>query len=346
MSEMNDQRRSERAEEHQRNQSLEELLQELNSLLGDPERKIEEDFESPRWPVVFIVGPPRSGTTLLLQWLAQTGIFGYPTNLISRFYGAPYIGAKIQRLLTDPKFDFNDEFQDLRQSIDFNSTLGKTQGLLAPNEFWYFWRRFIPNEVPRNLSVEEAEQVDKSGFVSSLAALEVALEKPLAMKGIILQYNLDVLMHMLQNEVVFIHTRRHPFYNAQSLLKARESYYGTRNKWYSVKPEKYDQLKDKSPVEQVVGQVYFTNRAIERQIDQLPDACSLEWPYESFCESPSQHFTRLTQQLRNHGFDVKRDYRGPEEFESTNEVKVSKQEETQILDAWNRFSGDKISGSG
>ncbi len=343
MSETDDQRRTERAEEHQRNQSLEELLQELNSLLGDAERRIEEDFESPRRPVVFIVGPPRSGTTLLLQWLAQTGIFGYPTNLISRFYGAPYIGAKIQRLLTDPKFDFNDEFQDLRQSIDFDSTLGKTQGLLAPNEFWYFWRRFIPNEEPRYLSVEEAEQVDKSGFVSSLAALEAALEKPLAMKGIILQYNLDVLTHMLQNEVVFIHTYRHPFYNAQSLLKARESYYGTRNKWYSVKPEKYDQLKDKSPIEQVVGQVYFTNRAIERQIDQLPDECSLEWPYESFCESPSQHFKRLTQRLQNYGFDVKRDYRGPKEFESTNEVKVSKQDKTQIMEAWERFSGEKIS---
>ena len=343
MSKTDDPERSERAEQHQRNQSLEELLQELNSLLGDAERRVEETFESPKWPVIFIIGPPRSGTTLLLQWLAQTEIFGYPTNLISRFYGAPYIGAKIQRLLTDPKFDFNDEFQDLRQSIDFNSTLGKTQGLLSPNEFWYFWRRFIPNQEPWHLSAEEVEQIDKSGFASSLAALEAALEKPLAMKGIILQYNLDVLAPMLQDRVIFIHTRRHTFYNAQSLLKAREEYYGTREKWYSVRPKEYEQLKDATPIEQVVGQVYFTNQAIQEQIEQLPEACSLEWPYESFCENPSQHFKRLTQRLQNHGFDVKRDYRGPKEFESTNEVKVSKQAQTRIMEAWKRFSGEKMS---
>lgn len=343
MSEPEDQKHSERAEQHQRNQSLEGLLEELNSLLSDAERRVEKDFESPEWPVVFIVGPPRSGTTLLLQWLAQTGIFGYPTNLISRFYGAPYIGAKIQRLLTDPKFDFNDEFQDLRQSIDFNSTLGKTQGLLAPNEFWYFWRRFIPNEEPRHLSAEEVEQIDKSGFPSSLAALEAAVEKPFAMKGLILQYNLVELASMLQNQVVFIHTHRHPFYNTQSLLKARESYFGTKDKWYSVKPEEYEQLKDLGPTEQVAGQIYFTNQAITRQLKQLPEACSVKWPYESFCGNPSDYFLKLISRLQKHGFEVDRDYRGPEEFESTNEVKVSKQEETQILDAWNRFSGDKIS---
>lgn len=333
---------SDRTEQHQRNQSLEEILQELNSLLSVPERQVEEGLKSPRWPVVFIVGPPRSGTTLLLQWLAQTGIFGYPTNLISRFYAAPYIGAKIQRLLTDPKFDFNDEFQDLRQSIDFNSTLGKTQGLLAPNEFWYFWRRFIPNEEPRPLRPEEVEEVDESEFASSLAALEAALEKPLAMKGLILQYDLDVLASMLQNQVVFIHTYRHPFYNAQSLLKAREDYYGTRKKWYSVKPKEHEQLKDANPIEQVVGQVHFTSQALSRQLERLPGECRVEWPYESFCKNPSYYFQQLTDRLRKHGFETKRDYQGAEGFESTNQVKVSEREETRIVDTWERLSGEKL----
>ena len=55
-----------------------------------------------RFSKVFVVGALRSGTTLFTQWLATTGLTAYPTNLLSRFYGAPLVGAKIQQLLTDP----------------------------------------------------------------------------------------------------------------------------------------------------------------------------------------------------------------------------------------------------
>ncbi|GAH14530.1 unnamed protein product, partial [marine sediment metagenome] len=29
----------------------------------------------------------------MMQWLASTEMFAYPSNLLSRFYGSPYIGA-------------------------------------------------------------------------------------------------------------------------------------------------------------------------------------------------------------------------------------------------------------
>ena len=72
---------------------------------------------------------------------------GLPTNLLSRFYGAPLVGAKIQQLLTDPRYDFRDEILDFSSPIDFTSRNGKTRGALAPNEYWYFWRRFLPFDV-------------------------------------------------------------------------------------------------------------------------------------------------------------------------------------------------------
>jgi hypothetical protein len=331
-----------RTEQHQRNQSLEDLLRELNSLLRPPERKVEERFASPQWPVLLIVGPPRSGTTLTLQWLAQTGLFGYPTNLISRFYAAPYIGAQIQRLLTDPKFDFNDEFGDLRQSVNFESTLGKTQGLLSPNEFWYFWRRFIPNEEPRYLEPEEVQQVDRPGFAASLAALEAALGKPLAMKGLIVQYNLEFIVEILRRRVLLIQTRRHPFYNIQSLLKARRNYYGTERKWYSVRPKEYEWLSDLSPVEQVAGQVYFTNQSISRQLESVSDDHKLLLPYESFCSNPEHTYRKLIEKLSSQGVSLDQEYRGPTNFESTNQLRGSSERKTEITEAWNRFSEEPL----
>jgi hypothetical protein len=327
-----------RTEQHQRNQSLEELLRELNSLLRPPERKVEERFNSPRWPVLLIVGPPRSGTTLTLQWLAQTGLFGYPTNLISRFYAAPYIGAKIQRLLTDPEFDFNDEFGDLRQSIDFESTLGKTQGLLSPNEFWYFWRRFIPNEEPRYLEPEEAQQVDQEGFAASLAALESALDKPITLKGLILQFNLDKILEALSHKVIFVLVNRHPFFNIQSLLQARESHLGSVEKWYSVKPKEHEWLQKRSPVEQVAGQVYFTNRSLKQQLASVPQRNKLELPYESFCQGPGSFYSGIVDRLESFGVAIDQRYGGPKSFSSTNEIKVCTEVKDRICSAWSSFS--------
>ena len=99
-----------RTEKFKRNVDLEALLDELSVLLGPVENKILKHYASPQYPGLLIIGAPRSGTTLMLQWLAQTGKFVYPTNLLSRFYAAPYIGVKIQQLLTDPAYRFRDEF--------------------------------------------------------------------------------------------------------------------------------------------------------------------------------------------------------------------------------------------
>ena len=84
-----------RQREFQRNENLERLLKEINDILGPVEDRILQRYKMPKYPVIFIVGAPRCGSTLIMQWLAKTDRFAYPTNLLSRFYEAPYIGAKI-----------------------------------------------------------------------------------------------------------------------------------------------------------------------------------------------------------------------------------------------------------
>ena len=43
---------------------------------------------------------------------------------------------------------------------------------------------------------------------------------------------------------MFLHIKRQPAYNIQSLLKARNNYYGDIRGWYSFKPPEYDELKE------------------------------------------------------------------------------------------------------
>lgn len=125
---------STRTKKFSRNTALEMLLQDINTRLAlvEQQEMTQHAGKRMRHPVIFVMGPLRSGTTLFMQWLAQSGLFAYPTNLLSRFYGAPIIGAKIQQLLTDPRFNFRNELGDLTSSSDFCSANGKTKGSLSP----------------------------------------------------------------------------------------------------------------------------------------------------------------------------------------------------------------------
>ena len=332
-----------RQAEFQRNENLERLLKEINSILEPAEDTILIHYRMPKYPVIFVVGAPRCGSTLVMQWLARTGKFAYPSNLLSRFYGAPYIGAKIQKLITDPEYDFNNELFDFDNEISFESNLGKTKGALEPNEFWYFWRRFIPNTDPEYLDDKSLEEVNSKKFASELAAVEDVFCKPFAMKGHILQFNIPFLSQIFE-KLLFIFIKRHPLYNIQSLLEARAKYFGDRSAWYSVKPREYEKLKDLDPFQQVAGQVYFTNKAIQRGLEQIEVSRQLQVNYEDFCDSPGEFFRQILEKLGNLDMEIDNwDYKGPENFQPTNQVRLPAEECRKIIAAYKRFSGTELS---
>ena len=332
-----------RQPEFQRNLKLENLLAELNNMLGPLEQQIVSDGQKLKYPLILVVGAPRSGTTLMMQWIASLGVMAYPTNLLSRFYGAPYIGAKIQQLFTDPAYNFNDEFFDFNSwKPNFQSNLGKTQGALEPNEFWYFWRRFIPNAHPRLLTKQELKSVNVRRMVAELAALQNVFDKPWAMKGLIMQFNIPFLAEILE-KVLFIFVRRHPFYNIQSLLQAREKYFGTWDKWYSVQPPEYEELLKLSPIEQVAGQVFFTNQHILESLDQLPPPKHMVVDYERFCLAQEQVYERLVEGLSEYGHNIPQKQHTPNKFQSTNQVHFSQKNCKAIISAYKMIAGQDIS---
>lgn len=331
---------TERERAFRRNERLEALLTELNSLLAPVEEEIAAHYRMPRHPVLFVVSPPRSGSTLMMQWLAATGAFAYPSNLISRFYRAPAVGARIQLLLTSPAYSFRDELYDLSGEIAFTSSLGKTKGALQPNEFWYFWRRFIPNEEPRRLTEEELAQVDGPGFAAELAALEAVFDRPLALKGLILELNLPFLSGLL-DRALFLYIRRHPLYNIQSMLQARERYFGDRRQWYSIKPPNVEELKRLDPIAQIAGQVYYTNQGIEEGLRRVADERQIAVTYEQFCADPAAFYHRLRRKLAQQGADLPATYGGPPHFQTTNDIRLPPADVEQIVEAYARFSGER-----
>ncbi len=146
------------------------------------------------------MGAPRTGTTLFMQWLSESGLWGYPNNAISRFYAAPYLGARIQQILIEN--DIGGEISDYKKTGPFTSVFGKTVGVLAPNKFWYFRRCFFPLYPETDVVPPEAlAHVNVEKLNRELASLEAALEKPLAMKGMLLNWHIPFLDGCLTAEI-------------------------------------------------------------------------------------------------------------------------------------------------
>jgi len=311
-----------RTQAFRRNVELEGLLHTVNHLLSCSEQAALAHYSSKDedYPIVFIMGPLRSGTTLFTQWLASTGIVAYPTNLLSRFYAAPVIGAHVQLLLTDQRFNFRDEILDFNSPISFESENGKTKGALAPNEFWYFWRRFLPFGEMDWLSDEELRrQVDSQTLVGELTALSRVFGKPFALKAMILNYNISFLDSVFA-KAVFVQIRRDPVMNIASILNARKRQLGSESEWYSFKIPEYPQLQGLDPITQSAGQLHYINQAVTAGMEKVVAARKLTVDYEDFCANPAGIFSELCEKLGVENTN----YQGPDSFH------VSRQKEGPV----------------
>ncbi len=326
-----------------RNEALDSLIAELADVLGPADSAFSRPGDRPTAPVVFVVGGPRSGTTVTMQALAASGLFSYPTNLLARFAASPAIGARIQALLCDERFDFRGELADVGRPINFDSDLGKSVGARQPNEFWYFWRRFFPLEQPRKLTADELAAVDVSGFVSGLAAIQAIDGRPLALKAMLVMQDLAFLASAVPDSL-FVDVRRHPFFQCQSLLDARRAFRGDVDEWYSVEPPDIETMRGLDAHHQVAAQVHRLNESLDSQLAEIGADRTVSMTYDEFCATPGELIRQLDEAMRRLGHEAGRDARRMEAFRSRDIVRVDAAERDRIARAWFDTSGHDITG--
>jgi len=319
-----------------RNDDLDLLLAELSQLLAPVESEVEKRFNLPSLPPLFLVGNPRSGTTLFMQFLSATKRFAVPTNLLSRFYYAPYLGSKIQQILTDSRFNYKNELEELIECANFTSSLGKTSGTLAPSEFNHFWRRFLPNYDPEYLNEDHYYLIDKEGLRKGVAAIENVFDKPFAAKGAFFQYNLE-LLHEIFNNALIVYLERNPLFVMQSILLARENFYNNRDIWWSVKPKEYEMLKDLDVFHQIAGQTYFTKKSIENELKLIPASNCLTLTYDTLCVEPESVYLKLVEKYAGLGVELNKEYVGPVLFNNTDQMRISLSDMNRLKKAYSYF---------
>lgn len=306
----------ERSPEHQRDTEVERTLDILNSHLHHSRASLSRP-EKPSKPVLFIMGCARAGSTILFQSLAASGNFAYPTNVISRFYRDPFFGALVHRLLYD--LDHNREiFPDEARKLEFKSRLGRSQGAAAPHDFGYFWRNYYTFGSTQSQLVAAPTGVQEQALISDVAGIEAVFGRPVLMKGMEMNWRIAELRRLFPNSI-FLFNHRDILHNAMSILNARKAYVGNEEGWYSYKPHEYERFKHMPPWEQVVAQVWFTERAVRKGLKPITGADIMDISYEDMCQQPEKVHARINTRL-----GAAMDYRGPAAFQM-NEKDIPKE---------------------
>jgi hypothetical protein len=323
---------STRSQAHKKIPRVEETLALLEEMLGPENEKRINNFSDPLHPTIFLMGCARSGTTLLNQFLVSSLDTSYPSNFLSRFYYAPYIGSLLQNLMHtyDTK---NELFGSVTSSNLFESNLGKTKGPLSPNEFWYFWRKHF--EFPEYGSIDESriDKVKAELFAKNIYSIQHAFNKPIIMKGMIMNWNIPFLSRLIKRSF-FIFVERDIAFNAQSLLLSRQSFFEDKKKWYSFKPDEYSSLTSLEPEEQVVAQVRYTNDAIIKGLEEIGSTRFLKIQYSDFCQSPGAILNQLSEAT---GVRIKEDIH-IQSFTEERKIKVEQETWNKIIHYAEKYS--------
>ncbi|MBW2094963.1 MAG: sulfotransferase, partial [Deltaproteobacteria bacterium] len=299
------------------------FLNALNNHLILFEKEIVKVAEAPEYPVTFIVGVPRCGSTLLMQLAVSTYELGYPSNLMARFFKAPAVGAWLQRLIIRQRDG---------KRVGYESTFGVTSSPEEPHEFGYFWTSFFKPELTHWFEPEVLKKVDKKNLLKELAAIESILKHPLIFKSV----NLDFLIEYLLNGLplaFFIYLNRDPYFLAESIYLARIARYGDPKTWWSLRPKHYVLLKTLDHYHQVAGQVWAVKAELERQLKKVPEDQKIVYAYRDLCQDPGKVLEAYAGKMKALGSSLKRLSDPPLRLECRDKVKLGAQESRKLRTA-------------
>lgn len=261
-------------------------LAQINALLSPIESQLRAKASKPQFPICFVVGPPRSGSTLASQLLAVTGVFQASNNFIARFWQAPALATLMARVLPLPPLDRS-----------FMSERGRTSGLSAPHEFGYFWSHWFDlGQSTHTLNAGERARVDGEGLVRALGAMEAAAARPLLFKNNTwCTAQADFLAGLLPT-ARFVVCDRDPFFIAQSILEQRRRL-GDEAAWWSMRPAGSDRWGKLDPLEEVARQTVGIYRDMETALAHIPVDRVCRVNYQTLCSDPQRTVSGIVEWL-------------------------------------------------
>jgi hypothetical protein len=260
---------------------------------------------------LFIIGAPRSGTTLAYQVIAQQLRVGYFTSGANYLYRAPSLLTRILKPLLG------------RPAPVFESDLGSAPGLLAPAENGNFWFRWFPRDgdAGHYLDPGKVRRDDYEDMRFAVGSLERILARPLVFKSVYLSMTAGALARIFEH-ARFLFVRRDRFFTCQSLLLARQSR-RCPAEWWSVRIPGYRELLHRPVWEQVVEQVCRTEAIVHADLSRFAPDRHRVVQYEELCLRPAAVVSGLARWLVSAGYQEYADVRIPPAFEYSNRTRLA-----------------------
>ncbi|MBX3352665.1 MAG: sulfotransferase [Phycisphaeraceae bacterium] len=252
---------------------------------------LRRDDGAEKAPAVFIVGPPRSGTTLVYEAMVGTMRFAYISNLAHRLYRVP---AAASRLGAGILSNYQPQYE---------SKWGHVSGWAAPNEGGWVWERWFPAH-------DESESAEPSrgatgAMCRTIGAMCRVMGGPFLNKNVNHSVWIPYLARVLPRSI-FIEVDRDVVATARSMLKARCDELGDAgvHEWISVKPRGWHAFARESPETQCVAQNMLLKRQINEDCTGIDPARRIVVPYERFCDDPAGWLDEVRSRLAAAGVRV------------------------------------------
>lgn len=220
--------------------------------LGLYDRKNKECKHSP----VFIIGSPRTGSTVLYQMLTHASDCLYIDNLIYAFFNNLPFG-----------FWLSNKIFANKSHGSFDSKYGNTDTWHSPSECGGFWYRWFSREQDfvNYGALEDGSVIEMRCNIHSIMN---RYEKNILFKNLNASQRIRVLHEAFPN-AKFIFIKRDPLYTVQSLLRAREKAKIPDTRWWSVKPMNYKKLNNLPLHEKLVSQVFYIEQQIAKDLKNI-----------------------------------------------------------------------------
>jgi hypothetical protein len=207
---------------------------------------------APRHQPVFMIGAPRTGSTILYQALTNYFDLLYIDNLACKWRKNLFFGF----WLSSKRFG-------RKPHDNFSAHHGSTAdfGGHAPSECGGFWYRWLPTD-RHFISEEDITPAMVREIRRELTAVTNYFDRPLIIKNLNAGQRLRLIRACFP-EARIIYIRRDRRFVVESIMRARRATAAKANELWSIKPRDFHKLLGLPELEMVAAQVC----AIERQID-------------------------------------------------------------------------------
>lgn len=224
---------------------------------------------------VFIVGPPRSGSTILYQSITNRFEVSYIDNLTCMFYRNLLFGNRMSNLI----------YSACPHNTS-KSNFGNTSeyGFHAPSECGEFWYRWLPRNKHfidySDFDEKVVSQIQKEIF--SVIQFE---KKPFVFKNLNAGQRLRLISRVAPKaKIIFI--KRKTLDNALSIYQSRLKNGIKEDEWWSIMPPNVSELNRLPLYEKIVKQIYYIEKQIMDDKHLFPSKNFLKIQYEDYLDKP------------------------------------------------------------